>query len=166
MRRPTPMSRPSLRAGRPPWPPWPPKNDEKMSPMPPKPPPNRSSKSTYPDPPPYPPPAAPGTVPKRSYCARLLGSERTSYASLSSLNWSSASAALFTSGCSSRARRRNAFLISASDASFDTPRISYRSLAISCLSQLLSSAARQNRTVHYDSPSAALAARTAWITFE
>ena len=53
--------------------------------------------------------------------ARARGSESTSYASTTSLKRSSASGASETSGCSSRASPRNAFLISASVAVRSTP---------------------------------------------
>jgi len=74
--------------------------------------------------PPKPRPAGPA-CPKRSYCVRLSGSDRTEYASFSSLNRSSAPESVeFLSGWDSRASLRKAFLISSGDASRETPRIS------------------------------------------
>jgi hypothetical protein len=77
------------------------------------PPPNRSSKSTE----------APPAEPKRSYFFRFSASERTSYASLTSLNLSCAFLSGLTSGCSSRASFRYAWRISLSEAVLETPRI-------------------------------------------
>src|SRR5206468_3698134 len=77
---------------------------------------------------PNPPPAAPAprtpATPYRSYAARFSGSRSTSYASVISLNFSSAavfSAAATRSGWYFMARPRYAFLISASPASRATP---------------------------------------------
>src|SRR5699024_266053 len=65
------------------WPP-PPKNELKISSKPPKPP-----APPNPPPPPKPPWEFIPSCPKRSYCARLLSSDSTSYASDTSLNFSS-----------------------------------------------------------------------------
>ena len=78
----------------------PPKNASKMLPKPPAPP-NGS-------PPPRPPPEIPAS-PNWSYRARVSSSDKTSYARLTSLNFSSASALFgFASGCNSRANLRYA----------------------------------------------------------
>jgi len=72
--------------------------------------------------PPAPPPGANGSAP-RSYISRFLGSESTSYAWVISLNRSWVSGSGLTSGCSSRASRRYAFLISSGLASRRTPKV-------------------------------------------
>ncbi len=104
------------RRGRPPPPPPPPKIPPKKSLM----------MSSTPMPwkssnPPNPWPAGPA-CPKRSYCARLSESDRTEYASFSSLNRSSAEASEeFRSGWCSRASFRKAFLMSSGELSRETP---------------------------------------------
>src|SRR5215475_909281 len=80
----------------------------------------RSPTSNVPSPLGNPPPA--NSVRASSYSLRRFSSERTSYASDTSLNLASASALPgFLSGCSSRASLRYAFLMSAGDASLATP---------------------------------------------
>ena len=78
--------------------------------------------------PPRPPPArwyCSQFAPSASYCLRLSGSERTAFASLTSLNrFSAAVSPGFRSGWCSRASFRNAFLMSAWLADLGTPRIS------------------------------------------
>ena len=62
--------------------------------------------------------------PYLSYVARLLSSIKVSYAFPSSLNFSSASGALFTSGCNVRAFFLKADFISSFEASLETSNIS------------------------------------------
>ena len=90
-----------------------PKNASMMSPRPPKPP-------NGPPAGPTPPPGASGSPP-RSTISRFCGSDRTSYAAVTSLNRSCAAGSGLTSGCRSRASFRYARLICSVEASRRTP---------------------------------------------
>src|SRR6516164_8016562 len=111
----------------------PPRTSPSRSPLSPVPP-NRSPRSKPPKPPPAPPapprPAVgtrnppPNMERASSYSLRCFSSDSTLYASVISLNRSSASAfPLFASGWYFRARSRYAFLISAAFAVFGTPSV-------------------------------------------
>ena len=98
---------------------------------PPRPPPKKSAKSNPPPvsvqvyvrapPGPAPPCASNAACPNWSYVLRFWASESTSYASVASLNFAGASAALFTSGWYLRASLRYAALTWSAVASRRTP---------------------------------------------